>query len=230
MNMTVWNEVLTGIVLVAGGYWMIKMGYQYHQFRRSVYKEIYSGYFEYAFRKKNLVKLSESYYLNNELGKHRIFYQIAQSKNEKIPQAYVLIILSTGIYILNIKNQSGKIILKQHGDMKQIYMEKVKNSNEKMHEYIFKNPMDESQFFAKRMAQRIGDAGVRLKSMVVFPEKAELVLDGIKDQEIQIAKRNEIIELIKKDMKVYPKILSNQKIDELYHQIADESIEMERYM
>lgn len=228
--MAVWNEVLTGIVLVAGGYWIIKMGYQYNQFRRSVYKEIYSGYFEYAFRKKNLIRLSESYYLNNELGKHRIFYQIAQPKNEKIPQAYVLIILSTGIYILNIKNQSDKIILKQHGDMKQIYMEKDKKSNEKMHEYIFKNPMDESRFFAKRMAQRIGDASVRLKSMVVFPEKAELVLDGIKNQEIQIAKRNEVIELIKKDMEVCPKIFSNQRIDELYHQIADESIEMERYM
>ena len=107
--MAVWNEVLTGIVLVAGGYWIIKTIYQWRLFRRSIYTEIYSAYIEYAFRKKNLVRLSESYYLKNELGKHRIVYQIVQAKGEKNPQAYILLLVSTGIYIINVKNQRGTI-------------------------------------------------------------------------------------------------------------------------
>ena len=103
--MSVWSDVLIGLAFVAGGYWLIKTIYQWNRFRRSIYIEIYSSYFEYAFRRKNLVRLSESFYLNNEFGKHKIFYQIAQDKNEKTPQAYILILLPSGIYVLNVKNQ-----------------------------------------------------------------------------------------------------------------------------
>ena len=155
--MSVWSDVLIGLAFVAGGYWLIKTIYQWNRFRRSIYIEIYSSYFEYAFRRKNLVRLSESFYLNNEFGKHKIFYQIAQDKNEKTPQAYILILLPSGIYVLNVKNQSGKVVLKKHGDYKQYYTEKGKKGQaDKQHEYLFKNPMDESRFFAKRIEQRIG--------------------------------------------------------------------------
>ena len=112
---------------MAGGYWLIKTIYQWNRFRRSIYIEIYSSYFEYAFRRKNLIRLSESFYLNNEFGKHKIFYQIAQGKNDKTPQAYILILIPSGIYVLNVKNQSGKVVLKKHGDYKQYYTEKGKN-------------------------------------------------------------------------------------------------------
>ena len=87
--MGVWNEVLIGLVLVAGGYWVIRTIWQWRIFRRSVYIEIYSSYVEYAFRRKNIRRLSESFYLKNELGKHRIFYQLAQVKGEDTPQAYI---------------------------------------------------------------------------------------------------------------------------------------------
>ena len=61
--MSVWSDVLIGLAFVAGGYWLIKTIYQWNRFRRSIYIEIYSSYFEYAFRRKNLVRLSESFYL-----------------------------------------------------------------------------------------------------------------------------------------------------------------------
>ena len=68
--MSVWSDVLIGLAFVAGGYWLIKTIYQWNRFRRSIYIEIYSRYFEYAFRRKNLIRLSESFYLNYEFGKH----------------------------------------------------------------------------------------------------------------------------------------------------------------
>lgn len=95
--MSVWSDVLIGLAFVAGGYWLIKTIYQWNRFRRSIYIEIYSSYFEYAFRRKNLIRLSESFYLNNEFGKHKIFYQIAQGKNEKTPQAYILILIPSNL-------------------------------------------------------------------------------------------------------------------------------------
>ncbi len=210
--MAVWNEVLTGIVLVAGGYWIIKTIYQWRLFRRSIYTEIYSAYIEYAFRKKNLVRLSESYYLKNELGKHRIVYQIVQAKGEKNPQAYILLLVSTGIYIINVKNQRGTIHLKCHGDKES------------------RRPMDESRFFAKRMRQRIGEPELPLRAIVVFPEKSELIWEGPEDQEIMVVKRKGLIEAVKNDMASGREILSESRIDEIYHFLADESIEMERNM
>ena len=50
--MSVWSDVLIGLAFVAGGYWLIKTIYQWNRFRRSIYIEIYSSYFEYAFRRK----------------------------------------------------------------------------------------------------------------------------------------------------------------------------------
>ena len=108
--MSVWSDVLIGLAFVAGGYWLIKTIYQWNRFRRSIYIEIYSSYFEYAFRRKNLIRLSESFYLNNEFGKHKIFYQIAQGKNDKTPQAYILILIPSGIYVLNVKNHTAMFI------------------------------------------------------------------------------------------------------------------------
>lgn len=229
--MSVWNEVLIGIALVAGTYWIIKTAYQWNRFRRSAYIEIYSSYFEYAFRKKNLTRLSESFYLKNEIGKHRIFYQIAQAKGEKKPQAYILLLFSKGIYSINVKNQSGKIILKRQGDMKQIYTEKAKKgAPAKEHQYLFKNPMDESRFFAKRMEQRIANPEIPFKSIVVFPEKADITWDGTPDEDVFVIKRKDLIKTIKDDMEKNQSVLSDNQIDDLYYQIAKESIEMEKNM
>ena len=248
--MSVWSDVLIGLAFVAGGYWLIKTIYQWNRFRRSIYIEIYSSYFEYAFRRKNLVRLSESFYLNNEFGKHKIFYQIAQDKNdlkdtndyyltifgsvaqdknEKTPQAYILILLPSGIYVLNVKNQSGKVVLKKHGDYKQYYTEKGKKGQaDKQHEYLFKNPMDESRFFAKRIEQRIGATKIPVRSVIIFPEHAEITWDGTPENEIPIIHRKQLIQTLKEENEKNERVLSDDQIDELYHLLADESIELEK--
>ena len=211
--MSVWSDVLIGLAFVAGGYWLIKTIYQWNRFRRSIYIEIYSSYFEYAFRRKNLVRLSESFYL----------------KNEKTPQAYILILLPSGIYVLNVKNQSGKVVLKKHGDYKQYYTEKGKKGQaDKQHEYLFKNPMDESRFFAKRIEQRIGATKIPVRSVIIFPEHAEITWDGTPENEIPIIHRKQLIQTLKEENEKNERVLSDDQIDELYHLLADESIELEK--
>lgn len=200
--MEVWNEVLTGIALVAGGCWILKTIYQWNLFGKSIYVEMYSSYVEYAFRKKNLVRLSESFFLKNEFGKHRIFYQIAKEKNEKTPQAYILIILSTGIYILNIKNQYQQSALKK--------------------------TILESGVFESRIRQRIAVKDIPMKSIVVFPQSCNLSWSGSNKQNIIVVKRKDVISVIKKNVETSINILSDQQIDQIYHQLADEFIEMEK--
>lgn len=101
--MWVWSEVLLGTALVAGGFWLVKTVYCWIRFRKSIQMEVYSNYLEYSIRRKKITRLSESWYFKSEFGKHRIFYQLAQTKKEKVPQAYVLIMLTSGLYILNYK-------------------------------------------------------------------------------------------------------------------------------
>ena len=208
--MEVWNEVLTGLVLVAGGYWVIRTIWQWRLFRRSVYIEIYSGYIEYAFRKKSIPRLSESFYLKNEFGKHRIFYQIAQEKGADRPQAYILLLLNTGIYILNIKNQIGEVVLKKHGGGEG------------------KSPVEECRIFENRLRQRLGNTGVTMKPVVVFPQKANLSWEGSSDPDIPVIRRKELIRTVRELSENAEAVLADSQIDELYHQLADESIELER--
>ena len=228
--MSVWSELITGIIFVAGGYWIIKTVYQWNYFRKSIYKELYSGYIEYAFRKKNITRLSKSYYLDNELGHHRIVYQIVQSKTSKVPEAYVILILSTGMYLLNIKNQNGKVVLKKHGDMKQIYISQDKKDKGQTKELLLKNPLDESMFFEKRMRQRMGNIDSLMTSMVVFPDKTEVVFEGTNDSGIQVINKKELIGEIKKGMDKASVKISDDKIERIFHHLADESIEIEKNM
>lgn len=135
----------------------------------------------------------------------------------------------SGIYVLNVKNQSGKVVLKKHGDYKQYYTEKGKKGQaDKQHEYLFKNPMDESRFFAKRIEQRIGATKIPVRSVIIFPEHAEITWDGTPENEIPVIHRKQLIQTLKEENEKNERVLSDDQIDELYHLLADESIELEK--
>ena len=51
--------------------------------------------------------MSQSYWLERELGSHRIMYQITKTKYENIVQPYILILLTTGLYVIQIHNESA---------------------------------------------------------------------------------------------------------------------------
>lgn len=137
--------------------------------------------------------------------------------------------ITSGIYVLNVKNQSGKVVLKKHGDYKQYYTEKGKKGQaDKQHEYLFKNPMDESRFFAKRIEQRIGATKIPVRSVIIFPEHAEITWDGTPENEIPVIHRKQLIQTLKKENEKNERVLSDDQIDELYHLLADESIELEK--
>ena len=57
MGQDVWLELLPGLLLAVGMIAVFKGGSGWYLFRRSIYKEIYSNYLEYAMRKKSLTKL-----------------------------------------------------------------------------------------------------------------------------------------------------------------------------
>lgn len=218
-EMTVWYEVVLGITFVAGTMWLIKTVYGWRRFRKSIQAELYSGFLEYCVRKRKIRSLSESYYLNSEFGKHRIIYQLTQSKHEKTPQSYVLIILTSGLYILNVRNQSGKILARKNGDFKQNY---------DGHEYLFKNPVKESRYFEKRLREKMAKMDFPVRLLVVFPESCELQCEGEEIREVPVIHRKQLIQWMKKDYEDNHGILQEEQIDRLFETIAEESIEAEK--
>jgi hypothetical protein len=217
--MSVWNEVILGFALVAGTYWLVKTVYYWLRFRRSIQIEIYSNFLEYSIRKKNIRRLSESYYLKSEFGKHRILYQIAQSKNAKVPQAYVILMLTSGLYILNVKNQGGKILAKKNGDFKQIY---------EKHEYLFRNPMEESRYFEKQLRKKMSADEIPVKSMVIFPQKCELVWEKEPADEIPVIHRKELIRWIREDFEKNQGSLTEKQINHIFEDLAEDAIAEEK--
>lgn len=103
-----------------------------------------------------------------------------------------------------------------------------KGQADKQHEYLFKNPMDESRFFAKRIEQRIGATKIPVRSVIIFPEHAEITWDGTPENEIPIIHRKQLIQTLKEENEKNERVLSDDQIDELYHLLADESIELEK--
>ena len=189
--MSVWMEVGIGAVIIIGIVWLMKTVMGWNVYRKSIYTEIYSNYFEYAFRAKKREKLSVSSYFRSRFGNHRIYYQIVQKKNEKYPQAYVVIILSSGLYIMNIKNQQNQS----------------------------RNPMEECRTFTKKLCENIDAENLRVVQMVVYPENSK-GWEGKPDKQIPAIRRKQMFEALKTDFEKNPKALSDEQIEQLYRAIA----------
>lgn len=222
--MSVWSDVIIGIAVVAGSILLVRNAYMWNIYRRSIQTEIYSNYLEYQMRRKSLLKLSESYYFKSRFGKHRIVYQMAQGKNDQVPQAYVILILTSGLYIINVKNQSGRVIAKKRGDFKQFFKDKGKQ--EKM--FLFRSPLDEVRFFEKKLKERLPSIECPITDLVVFPEHCQLSWDGDEDGEIPVLKRKQLFGVLKSDFEKNPAVLTEGQIDYVFHALADEAIEMEK--
>ena len=222
--MSAWSDVLIGIAVVAGSILLVKNAYMWNIYRRSIQTEIYSNYLEYQLRRKSLTKLSESYYLKSGFGKHRIVYQMAQAKNEKVPQAYVILILASGLYIISVKNQSGRVIANKKGDFKQFFMDKGKK--EKM--FLFRSPLEEIRFFEKKLKEKLPSIECPIMNMVVFPQRCQLSWDGEKEEAIPVLQRKQMFGVLKEHFENNPATLTDGQIDYIFHELADEAIEMER--
>ncbi len=225
--MSVWNDVLIGIAAVAGSVLFVRYVYMWNIYRRSIQKEIYSNFIEYQLRRRNLTRLSESYYLRSRFGEHRIVYQMAQAKNESIPQAYVIIILTSGLYILAVKNQSGRVIAKRRGDFKQFFMDKNGRKREEK-QFLFKNPLDEIRYFEKRLNERFFNKEYPVTDIVVFPDHCEISWDGDEDETISVIKRKQVFGVLKEDFEKHKNTLTEEKVNSIFHALADEAIGLEK--
>lgn len=67
-----------------------------------------------------------------------------------------------------------------------------------------------------------------MRSVSIFPEHAEITWDGTPENEIPVIHRKQLIQTLKEENEKNERVLSDDQIDELYHLLADESIELEK--
>ncbi|GKH30761.1 NERD domain-containing protein [Muricomes sp. OA1] len=231
MGQDAWLELLPGLLLAVGIIAVFKGGSGWYLFRRSIYKEIYSNYLEYAMRKKSLTKLSESYYLDSRFGRHRIFYQLAAAKGEKTPQAYVIILLTSGMYVLDIKNQTGDIEASVRGDFKYQAVEKAKKGEKaKVEIKMMRNPMDEIQYFQSQIVRKLNKEELTIHPIVVFPDASTLTWKDRKmPGSVAVIHRKQVYQTIKEIHEKRADVFCESEIERMYLALAGEALAAEKH-
>lgn len=102
------DEIYFGVVAIVTVVVIIRTINAYHNYKNTIYPEIYSGFFEFMIKKGSVKRLSESNWYTQNFGKHKLFYYVCDEK-KKIPQLFVIIILQSGIYLVHAKNFDGQI-------------------------------------------------------------------------------------------------------------------------
>lgn len=181
----------------------IKIVRSYYVYKASFYPEIYSSLFEFMVRQGNLKRMSHSYWLENELGAHRIMFQVTKTSQKDQLQPYIIILLSTGLYIIQVHNVSMHYIYhKGH----------FKSVDEKLNIHLLPNPISEISTFQKHFLSLI-EQHIPTYSLIVFPNDSQLDSD---EKKIRFLMKKQLFQTLKAEhIQQIPK-LSAVDIENIY--------------
>lgn len=210
-----WFIVICGFIIVFVVSGSIKTYRARKLFKASFYTELYSGFLEYNLRRKSLKRLATSNWLNSQFGEHRIFYQMTQAKKGEAPQAYILVILSSGVYTILCKNYIGKLIGKNGKYEVQSVKKDKKTDVELKNTRKVSNPIAEIKDFKHRWKDFIGKDFV-MNEIVVFTDDCLINVDENMKENIPFVNRNELFNTIKRIHSTSKEVLNDDEIIMLY--------------
>lgn len=210
-----WFIVICGFIIVFVVSGSIKTYRARKLFKASFYTELYSGFLEYNLRRKSLKRLATSNWLNSQFGEHRIFYQMTQAKKGEAPQAYILVILSSGVYTILCKNYIGKLIGKNGKYEVQSVKKDKKTDVELKNTRKVSNPIAEIKDFKHRWKDFIGKDFV-MNEIVVFTDDCLINVDENMKENIPFVSRNELFNTIKRIHSTSKEVLNDDEIIMLY--------------
>lgn len=210
-----WFIVICGFIIVFVVSSSIKTYRARKLFKASFYTELYSGFLEYNLRRKSLKRLATSNWLNSQFGEHRIFYQMTQAKKGEAPQAYILVILSSGVYTILCKNYIGKLIGKNGKYEVQSVKKDKKTGVELKNTRKVSNPVAEIKDFKHRWKDFIGKEFV-MNEIVVFTDDCLINVDENMKENIPFVNRNELFNTIKRIHSTSKEVLNDDEIIMLY--------------
>ncbi|PWC11702.1 hypothetical protein B4923_12795 [Brenneria roseae subsp. americana] len=211
-----WTELTTGFFVTFIILTAVKFRQLFKFWRNSFYTEIYSSFIEFLYRRKNLQRMSQSYWLKSQLGDHRICFQMARSHDDNDPQAYIVIMLSSGVYLLQIKNYIGEIIGKSVNDFSLIQADKDKSTGKMLTQVRkIENPIKLMNEFSAKWEALTGRACDTHK-LIVFSDKSIIKIKNSLTKDVVITNRLKLFESIKNIHQEQLGKLSANEIEDIY--------------
>lgn len=127
----------------------------------------------------------------------------------------ILMISSTGIYVIESKNYSGWIF----GDER--YKSWTQSLKSKQKNQFF-NPIWQNKGHINALKRVLGiDDDNLYKSLIVFSERCELKKVNVTSHNIKVIKRDHLIKTIKEDIDLSARILSIDKIEQIHTKLLE---------
>lgn len=145
-------------------------------------------------------------------GYYKVFTNAYVPYKEGTSEIDVLVIHKKGIYVIESKNYSGWIF----GSEKQQQWTQMLNKNTKEKFY---NPIRQNRTHIRALSEYLQIEPSKMMSYIVFSERCELKKVPENTKEYNITKRNNLLDLINKDMTDKQDIFTNEEIDEISKKI-----------
>lgn len=108
--MTQMDKIVVGMVVVIVVMFIVNaIRFYLHQYRGRYYRYLYSNYFEYYFKYHNGRNASQSAYLKNRLGHHRLVFNSYLNAEKRPMHDFVTIFHNKGILVCYIVTSTGEI-------------------------------------------------------------------------------------------------------------------------
>lgn len=214
---------LCAAVIIVGMFNFILGWFKYS---RSIQKVIYSSYLEYWTKKNKIRKLSESVSFAENFGKHRIVYQLFSGNGQKLPQPFIIVILSTGLYYLKVSNVPGEVYGKRTGMWENVVNFDKKHSDNKTKEKL-PNPLIELEQFKNKIQEKITKIQAPVYKIVVFPDQCKLKIKKEEMGDLTIINRSQLMNTLMNINKPKKQELEDWEIDAVWNMIVKDSLKLE---
>ena len=210
-------------------FYLLMLLYKYYTYSKSDYKITSSNnFFKTVFDKGYYGEFLTFSYLEklDDTNKKLMVNLYIPKEDGTTTEIDLIMVTETGIYVFESKNYSGWIF----GD------EKYKNWTQSLkggHKNKFFNPIWQNKGHIKALQSVLGIHNFELyKSYIIFSERCELKNISITSPNAKVIKRNSLIDTIKKDIENSSRLLSIEKINQIYLKLqefayVDESIKEE---
>lgn len=220
------DEIILGLSLTAIIIFLLKLISGWFKYNRSIHKVIYSGYLEYYAKKSKIKRLSESAAFAENFGKNRVLFQLFTIKGQKLPQPYIVVILSSGMYCMKISNAPGEVYGERTGAWENIVIFDKKHPEKKVKEKMA-NPIVELEQFSNKILEKISKIKTQVYKIVVFPDQCILKTDSNELGTVFVIKRSQLLETLKNIHNSNQSVLQDWEIDALWDMLAKDSLKLE---
>lgn len=142
--------------------------------------------------------------------------------NGETTEIDILFITYCGVFVIEVKNYNGYIFGNENNKnwVKTVYRGKNFLGMNKVEKIYFYNPIWQNKTHIKYLKKYLGD-NIQFFSGIVFTGNSEIKNVEIFSDETFVCHKNELIRILKRIIKAYPKIFNKNDIKDIYNDLKN---------